>query len=122
MPLNEKNDPEMSYRRGYRDRALEMLRAVEADHPTRTMIRLVRAGVEVVWTDGLTAHFAKRYEALSTFIPQRETHTTKALRHRQPAYAAQFRMLAQRPRQVVERNSAAQMMHMMHANVRCEPA
>jgi hypothetical protein len=29
MPLNEKNDPEMSYRRGYQDGALETLRAVE---------------------------------------------------------------------------------------------
>jgi len=29
MPLNEKNDPEMSYRRGYQDGAVEMLRAVE---------------------------------------------------------------------------------------------
>ena len=29
MPLNEKNDPEMSYRRGYQDGALEMLRSVE---------------------------------------------------------------------------------------------
>jgi len=28
MPLNEKNDPEMSYRRGYQDGALETLRAV----------------------------------------------------------------------------------------------
>jgi hypothetical protein len=29
MPLNEKSDPEMAYRRGYQDGALEMLRAVE---------------------------------------------------------------------------------------------
>ena len=29
MPLNEKNDPEMAYRRGYLDGALETLRAVE---------------------------------------------------------------------------------------------
>ena len=29
MPLNEKNDAEMAYRRGYQDGALEMLRAVE---------------------------------------------------------------------------------------------
>ena len=29
MPLNEKNDPEMSYRRGYQDGALETLHAVE---------------------------------------------------------------------------------------------
>jgi hypothetical protein len=29
MPLNEKNDPEMAYRRGYQDGASEMLRAFE---------------------------------------------------------------------------------------------
>jgi hypothetical protein len=29
MPLNEKNDPEMAYRRGYQDGASEMLSAVE---------------------------------------------------------------------------------------------
>jgi hypothetical protein len=41
MPLNEKNDPEMSYRRGYQDGALEMLRAVERflDPATRQVAR-----------------------------------------------------------------------------------
>jgi hypothetical protein len=29
MPLNEKNDPEMAYRRGYQDGAFEILRVVE---------------------------------------------------------------------------------------------
>jgi hypothetical protein len=29
MPLIEKNDPEMTYRRGHQDGASEMLRAVE---------------------------------------------------------------------------------------------
>jgi hypothetical protein len=29
MPLNERNDPEMSYRRGYQDGAAETFRAVE---------------------------------------------------------------------------------------------
>jgi hypothetical protein len=39
--LNEKNDPEMSYRRGYQDGALEMLRAVERflDPTTRQVAR-----------------------------------------------------------------------------------
>ncbi len=41
MPLNEKNDPEMAYRRGYQDGALEMLRAVERflDPATRQVVR-----------------------------------------------------------------------------------
>jgi hypothetical protein len=41
MPLNEKNDPEMSYRRGYQDGALEMFRAVERflDPTTRQVVR-----------------------------------------------------------------------------------
>jgi hypothetical protein len=41
MPLNERNDPEMSYRRGYQDGALEMLRAVERflDPATRQVVR-----------------------------------------------------------------------------------
>jgi hypothetical protein len=45
MPLNEKNDPEMSYRRGYQDGALETLRAVERflDPATR---KLVQAWIE----------------------------------------------------------------------------
>ena len=29
MPLNERNDPEMSYRRGYQDGAVETFHAVE---------------------------------------------------------------------------------------------
>ena len=41
MPLNEKNDPEMSYRRGYQDGASELLRAVERflDPATREAVR-----------------------------------------------------------------------------------
>jgi hypothetical protein len=41
MPLNERNDPEMSYRRGYQDGASEMLRAVERclDPATRQVAR-----------------------------------------------------------------------------------
>ena len=41
MPLNEKNDPEMSYRRGYQDGALELLNAVERflDPATREVAR-----------------------------------------------------------------------------------
>ena len=41
MPLNERNDPEMSYRRGYQDGALEMLRALERflDPATRQVVR-----------------------------------------------------------------------------------
>jgi hypothetical protein len=41
MPLNERNDPEMSYRRGYQDGALELLCAVERflDPATQKAIR-----------------------------------------------------------------------------------
>jgi hypothetical protein len=41
MPLNERNDPEMSYRRGYQDGASEILRAVEPflDPATRHVVR-----------------------------------------------------------------------------------
>ena len=41
MPLNERNDPEMSYRRGYQDGALEMLRVLERflDPATRQVAR-----------------------------------------------------------------------------------
>ena len=40
MPINEKNDPEMSYRRGYQDGAFEMFRAVERflDPATREVV------------------------------------------------------------------------------------
>jgi hypothetical protein len=41
MPLNERNDPEMSYRRGYQDGASDMLHAVEQflDPATRDVVR-----------------------------------------------------------------------------------
>jgi hypothetical protein len=41
MPLNERNDPEMSYRRGYQDGAFQMLHAVERflDPATRDVVR-----------------------------------------------------------------------------------
>jgi hypothetical protein len=42
MPLNERNDPEMSYRRGYQDGASAMLHAVERflDPAARDIVRL----------------------------------------------------------------------------------
>ena len=41
MPLNDRNDPQMSYRRGYQDGAFEMLRAIERflDPLTRDVVR-----------------------------------------------------------------------------------
>jgi hypothetical protein len=45
MPLNDRNDPEMSYRRGYQDGAFEMLRAVERFLDPATL-EVVRRWVE----------------------------------------------------------------------------
>jgi hypothetical protein len=41
MPLNERNDPEMSYRRGYQDGAVETFHAVERflDPAVREIVR-----------------------------------------------------------------------------------
>jgi hypothetical protein len=46
MPLNERNDPEMSYRRGYQDGALETLRAVDR-FLDPAMQQIVRSWIEL---------------------------------------------------------------------------
>src|SRR5437016_987434 len=65
---------------------------------------------------------AKRYEAASGLVPQREPHAREASPQGEAADLGKLRMIAQRHWQSIERNSAAQVMHVVHADIRGEPA
>ena len=59
---------------------------------------------------------------LALLVPQHQANAFDAVPQRQPADGAEFGMFAQHARQTVIRNPAAQMMHMMNADIGGEPA
>jgi hypothetical protein len=70
----------------------------------------------------LTVNLTKRNKTPPTFVPKREPHALEALKQRKSAHAAKFGMLTEHPGQTVIRNTAAQVMDMVDADVRREPA
>src|SRR5580704_3773376 len=68
------------------------------------------------------AHLTKGYEAPPTFVPKHEADALQTLKQAKSANAAKLGMFAENPRQSVERYSAAEVVDMMHADVRREPA
>ena len=69
-----------------------------------------------------SAQFAKADKPARRFVPQHQADARKALRQRKPADLRQLRMLAQHQRQPVIRNPAAEMVHMVNADIGGEPA
>jgi hypothetical protein len=63
----------------------------------------------------------ERNQPMLRFVPQHKPHAPKALQQRQPADAAQFRVVAQRSRQPVIGDTAAQVMDVMYADIRRWP-
>src|SRR5262245_58635925 len=61
----------------------------------------------------VTAHLPKGNETSPTLVPKHEANTPEALKKRESAHAAKLRMFAERARQVVIGNSAAQMVNMV---------
>ena len=70
----------------------------------------------------MKAHVAKGDEPLPALIPQYQSDAFEALPQREPADGRELRIFAQRMRQLVERNAAAQMMHVVHPDIGREPA
>ena len=66
--------------------------------------------------------FTKRYEAVRGFVPQGQPHAAQAFLESDAADSCKFGMDPKRVRQPIKRNSAAQMMHVMHPNIGGEPA
>src|SRR5262245_23609507 len=68
------------------------------------------------------AQFLKGNETSPILIPEREPHAAEALQQRHTVHAVKFGMVVECLWQAVIRNAAAQVVHMMHADVCCEPA
>src|SRR5712692_7178157 len=81
---------------------------------------MVRAGNAL--TDATTAHLTKGDETPPTLVPKHEAHAAEALKQRESAHVAKLGMVAERSRQAVIRNAAAQVVDMVHADIRREPA
>ena len=70
----------------------------------------------------LRSDFPERHQAALRLVPQHEPYTPKALQQRDAADVAQFGMVAQHARQPVIGNAAAQMVHVVNADIGGEPA
>src|SRR6202040_2007727 len=64
------------------------------------------------------AHLTKGNETPPTLVPKHEAHAAEALKQRKPGDAPKLMMVAKRPWQPVIGDAAAQMMYMVHADVR----
>jgi hypothetical protein len=68
------------------------------------------------------SQFAKRNEPARRFVPQHEANARKTLAQREPADVRELGVIAKSERQTVKRNSAAEVMDMMYADIRGEPS
>src|ERR1700744_1835932 len=66
--------------------------------------------------------FTKRHQAALRLVPQHKLYTSKALQERHVTDLAQFRMVVQHARQPVKGDTTAEMVHVVDADVGCEPA
>jgi hypothetical protein len=64
----------------------------------------------------------ERNEPPAALIPQYKPNAAKALKQREPTGATQIGIVPKRLRQPVIRYPATQMVDVVHADVRCEPA
>jgi len=62
------------------------------------------------------------YQPVLRLVPQHQSHAAEAFEQGQSVDIAQARMLAQHATQLVIRDPATQMMHMVHADISREPA
>ena len=67
-------------------------------------------------------HFAKGYETSAAFVPKNHANAPEALKQRQPPDGSKLRMIPQHLWQPVIRDSIAQMVDVVHADVGGEPA
>ena len=70
----------------------------------------------------ILTHIAERDEPPPTLVPKYQPDTLEALNEREPAGRGELRMIPQYARQAVVRDSAAQVMNMVHADIGGEPA
>src|SRR5215831_20749293 len=66
--------------------------------------------------------FTERHQTVLCLVPQHKPYAPKALQERYVTDLAQFRVVAQHARQLVKGDTTAEMVHVVDANVGCEPA
>jgi hypothetical protein len=76
----------------------------------------------VSFPETLGLDFTERHQAALRLVPQYKPHAPKALQERYVTDLAQFRVVAQNERQAVKGDMTAEMVHVVDANVGCEPA
>src|SRR5579862_2847750 len=86
------------------------------------LMRSATVCADIPIIDAAPAHLTKRNEPPTALVPKDKAHALEALQQRKPAHAAKFGMIAEHPRQAVIRNTAAEVMDMVHADVGCKPA
>jgi len=69
-----------------------------------------------------SSDFTERHQAALRLVPQHKPYAPKALQERYTTNLTQFRVVAQHARQPVKGNTTAEMVHVMDADVSCEPA
>ncbi len=70
----------------------------------------------------ILTHIAERDEPSPTLVPKHQPDALEAPNEREPAGRTELGMIPQYPRQAVVRDSAAQVMNMVHADIGGEPA
>src|SRR6516164_7196033 len=85
--------------------------------PSRSTSAVLRS-----WSAGPSPQLAKRNEPPRRFVPEREAHACKALTQTKSADICQTGVLAKNKRQPIKRNSTAQVVDVVHADVGGEPA
>src|SRR5271166_4870580 len=66
--------------------------------------------------------FTERNQAALRLVPQHKPYALKALQERYVTDLAQFRVVAQHARQPIKGDTTAEMVHVVDADVGCEPA
>src|ERR1700683_3961871 len=89
---------------------------------TAELTRSAIVCTDLAVADTPSAHLTKGYETPPTLVPKHEAHALQALKQSKSANAAKLGMFAEDPRKSVERNTAAEVVDMVDADVRCEPA
>jgi hypothetical protein len=91
-------------------------------HMTAELMRSAIVCMDLAVADAPPTHLTKGYETAPTLVPKHEAHALHALKQRKSANAAKLGMFAEYPRQSVVRNTAAEVVDMVHADVCREPA
>jgi hypothetical protein len=88
---------------------------------TRASIKINRSAYRRSKSEA-SSQFAKRNKPACSFIPKHEANASKALTHSGPADLRKIGVAAKHKRQSIKRDSAAEVVDMVHPDIGGEPA